>query len=138
MGHYSHPVELSTDVSAQAVRRIRSSGAVVRMQGPVVHHVNDRAETLFGCHLEVVLWGATGRQLDRFARSVDVTADSAEVVGSLDWTLPSDGGWRLTCVLAQEGETLATNQYDLSEHDDMRPTLRQRLRIWLRDLVMLV
>lgn len=44
MGHYSHPVELSTDISRRAVRRIRSTGAQIRMQSPVVAHVNDDAE----------------------------------------------------------------------------------------------
>jgi KamA family protein len=41
MGHYSHPVELSTEVAQAAVRRIRSTGANVRMQSPVINHVND-------------------------------------------------------------------------------------------------
>ncbi|MBL1217263.1 MAG: lysine 2,3-aminomutase [Planctomycetes bacterium] len=41
MGHYNHPVELSTPVSREAVRRIRDTGAQVRMQSPVVRHVND-------------------------------------------------------------------------------------------------
>lgn len=41
MGHYSHPVELSTDIAQQAVRRIRSTGANIRMQSPLIRHVND-------------------------------------------------------------------------------------------------
>jgi len=41
MGHYSHPVELSTEVSREAVRRIRATGAVLRMQSPLIRHVND-------------------------------------------------------------------------------------------------
>jgi len=41
MGHYSHPAELSTDVARQAVRRVRATGAQIRMQSPVVRHVND-------------------------------------------------------------------------------------------------
>lgn len=44
MGHYSHPRELSTDIAEQAVRRIRSSGAVVRCQAPLIRHVNDDAD----------------------------------------------------------------------------------------------
>lgn len=40
MGHYSHPVELSTEVAREAVGRIRSTGAVVRMQSPIIRHVN--------------------------------------------------------------------------------------------------
>ncbi|UCD76405.1 MAG: hypothetical protein JSV91_05660 [Phycisphaerales bacterium] len=44
MAHYCHPVELSTDVAREAVRRIRSTGANIRMQSPVVKHVNDSAD----------------------------------------------------------------------------------------------
>lgn len=44
MGHYSHPVEFSTPVAREAVRRIRSTGANIRMQSPVIRHVNDDAE----------------------------------------------------------------------------------------------
>lgn len=43
MGHYSHPVELSTGVAQEAVRRIRSTGANIRMQSPVLRHINDDA-----------------------------------------------------------------------------------------------
>jgi L-lysine 2,3-aminomutase len=56
MGHYSHPVELSTDVARTAVQRIRATGAVIRMQSPVIRHVNDDA----ACWAE--LW-RTGVQL---------------------------------------------------------------------------
>lgn len=45
MGHYNHPVELSTPIAQEAVRRIRGTGANVRMQSPLVHHVNDDADT---------------------------------------------------------------------------------------------
>lgn len=44
MAHYTHPVELSTDVAQEVVRRIRSTGAVVRMQSPIARHVNDDAD----------------------------------------------------------------------------------------------
>lgn len=44
MGHYSHPRELESPVAEQAVRRIRGTGANIRMQSPVVRHVNDRPE----------------------------------------------------------------------------------------------
>lgn len=44
MGHYSHPVELATDVSRQAIRRARDAGAEIRLQAPVVRHVNDRSD----------------------------------------------------------------------------------------------
>ncbi|HXI02009.1 MAG TPA: hypothetical protein VNI57_02425 [Candidatus Saccharimonadales bacterium] len=45
MGHFSHPVELSTPVAREAIRRIRSTGANVYMQSPVIRHVNDSSDT---------------------------------------------------------------------------------------------
>ena len=56
MGHYSHEVELSTPTAREAVRRIRSTGANIRMQSPVIRHVNDDAGAW------VDLW-RTGTQL---------------------------------------------------------------------------
>ena len=41
MGHYNHPRELSTPMAQEAVRRIRSTGAEIRMQSPIIRHVND-------------------------------------------------------------------------------------------------
>jgi KamA family protein len=41
MAHYSHPVELSTPVAREAVRRIRNTGAEIRAQAPCIRHVND-------------------------------------------------------------------------------------------------
>ena len=41
MAHYSHWRELSTPVAREAIRRIRSTGAEVRTQSPIVRHVND-------------------------------------------------------------------------------------------------
>lgn len=41
MGHYSHPHELEPEIAQQAVRRIQSTGAVVRCQAPLIRHVND-------------------------------------------------------------------------------------------------
>lgn len=41
MGHYNHPKELSTPIAQEAVRRIRSTGAEIRMQSPLIRHVND-------------------------------------------------------------------------------------------------
>jgi L-lysine 2,3-aminomutase len=43
--HVSHPVEFSTPVAQEAIRRIRSTGAMIRLQGPCIRHVNDDAET---------------------------------------------------------------------------------------------
>jgi KamA family protein len=56
MGHYSHPVEFEPKVAREAVRRIRSAGANIRMQSPVIRHVNDHSD------IWVDLW-RTGTQL---------------------------------------------------------------------------
>ncbi|MCK9899585.1 lysine 2,3-aminomutase [Parafrankia colletiae] len=44
MAHYSHPVELSTEIAQRALSRIRATGAVVYCQAPLVAHVNDDAQ----------------------------------------------------------------------------------------------
>ncbi|MET8561713.1 lysine 2,3-aminomutase [Streptomyces flaveolus] len=41
MGHYNHPAELRPAIAQQALRRIIATGAVVRMQSPVLRHIND-------------------------------------------------------------------------------------------------
>ena len=41
MAHYSHPVEMSTDVARDAIRKIQDAGGVIRTQAPLVRHVND-------------------------------------------------------------------------------------------------
>lgn len=43
IGHYSHPREMSTEIARAAIRRIRSTGAEIRIQSPLVRHVNDSA-----------------------------------------------------------------------------------------------
>ncbi len=43
MAHYSHPAELKPEIAREAVRRVRGTGAQLRMQAPVIRHVNDNA-----------------------------------------------------------------------------------------------
>ncbi|SMD22989.1 KamA family radical SAM protein [Kibdelosporangium aridum] len=45
MAHFSHPRELRTDLARAAVSRIRSTGAVVYCQAPMIARVNDDAAT---------------------------------------------------------------------------------------------
>lgn len=45
MAHFAHPRELATDEALRALSRIRSTGAVVYCQSPLVAHVNDNACT---------------------------------------------------------------------------------------------
>ena len=96
--------------------------------------VNDWHQELRGCHLEVILW-AGGKAATRYSLDTDITADSATELGRETWTLPPGGDWRLTCKLLREGQTLAANEYDLTVHDDIAPTARQRLWSWLSGLV---
>lgn len=44
MAHFSHPREMSTPIAREAIRRIKSTGAVVRCQAPLIRHVNDSAD----------------------------------------------------------------------------------------------
>ncbi len=41
MAHISHPKEMSTDVFAEAVARIRGAGAIIRSQAPLTKNIND-------------------------------------------------------------------------------------------------
>lgn len=41
MGHFSHPVEFSTPAVTQAIARLRSTGAEIRTQSPLLAHIND-------------------------------------------------------------------------------------------------
>ena len=40
MAHFNHPVELTTPAVAEAIRRVRATGAVVRTQSPVLKNIN--------------------------------------------------------------------------------------------------
>jgi L-lysine 2,3-aminomutase len=41
MGHFSHYRELETPAVQEAIRRIRSTGAEIRTQSPLLRHIND-------------------------------------------------------------------------------------------------
>ena len=56
MGHYNHSVELSTPIAREALSNILSTGAIVRMQSPVVRKINDDPDVW------AELW-RTGQQL---------------------------------------------------------------------------
>jgi KamA family protein len=58
MAHYSHPRELETHVAQEAVRRIRSTGAAVRCQAPLIRHVNDSGDLWAALWKEQVRLGA--------------------------------------------------------------------------------
>ncbi len=52
MAHLNHWRELESPITHEAIRRIRSAGAVIRAQGPLLAHVNDDADVW------VRLWNA--------------------------------------------------------------------------------
>ena len=41
MAHFNHPRELSTNAVQEAIRRIRSTGAIIRTQSPLLNHINN-------------------------------------------------------------------------------------------------
>jgi KamA family protein len=43
MAHFSHPRELGPAIVAEAARRIRATGAVIRTQAPLIRSINDEA-----------------------------------------------------------------------------------------------
>ena len=45
MAHFSHPRELEPSMLAEAVRRIRGTGAVIRTQAPLIRSINDDPAT---------------------------------------------------------------------------------------------
>ncbi|MDR1044989.1 MAG: lysine 2,3-aminomutase [Candidatus Adiutrix sp.] len=44
MAHFNHPVELSTEAVRKAIIRLRGTGAQIRTQSPLLHHINDKPE----------------------------------------------------------------------------------------------
>lgn len=46
LGHYTHPKELKSSATLQALKEIRRAGATIRSQAPVLRGVNDSAHTI--------------------------------------------------------------------------------------------
>ena len=45
MAHFNHPNELQTEAVAQAIQRIRNTGAQIRTQSPILRHINNSPTT---------------------------------------------------------------------------------------------
>jgi L-lysine 2,3-aminomutase len=43
MAHFNHHREMETPIAREAIRRIQSTGAVIRSQSPLLSHINDSA-----------------------------------------------------------------------------------------------
>ena len=97
--------------------------------------MNDLHQNLPNCQLEVSLWAGSGEAIETYSQALEITGDSANEVGQARWSLPPGDGWRLTCELLQDRQTIAVNEYDLTVHDDIGPTASQRLWSWLSGLV---
>ena len=89
--------------------------------------INDKADVLANCRLEISLLDQHGQPAKRTELTVDVEPNSARVIDGIDWQLPAGGDWRLTCRLSHGGQTVSYNAYDLAIHDDLQPKLGQRL-----------
>jgi len=44
MAHFNHPVELSTDAVQKAIKQVKSTGAQIRTQSPIMRNINDSPE----------------------------------------------------------------------------------------------
>ena len=44
IAHINHPRELSPQIARRAIERIRSTGAVIRVQSPVIRHINETVD----------------------------------------------------------------------------------------------
>ena len=97
--------------------------------------INDLPADLAGCELEIVLWTGPAQAAARHVVNVDIQPASVREIGRLTWAIPPGDDWRLTCKLRREGQVLSMNEVDLTVHDDIVPTLQQRVRAWLRNLV---
>ncbi|MBO0773482.1 MAG: lysine 2,3-aminomutase [Actinobacteria bacterium] len=51
MAHFSHPAELAPSLLAEAVRSLRSAGAIIRTQAPLIRSIND----------DPAIWGSMWR-----------------------------------------------------------------------------
>ncbi len=97
--------------------------------------LNDHHQAVANCQVEVRLYDGADQVVANATRALEVAADSAVVVDRVCWLLPPGDGWRVTCRLLQGGRELAANEYDLTAHDDIRPTPGQRLWTWLSSLI---
>jgi KamA family protein len=96
MAHFSHPRELEPELVATAVGRIRSSGAVIRTQAPLIRTINDDAQTwrtMWRAHLRLGMipyymfverdTGPQGYFAVPLARATDIFRDAYSSVSGL-------------------------------------------------------
>ena len=85
MGHYNHPAELSTMAARAAIKRIRGTGANIRMQSPIIKHINDNAKAWAD------LW-RTGTQLGAIPYYMFVARDTG---AKHYFEIPLERAWKI-------------------------------------------
>ena len=117
MAHSSHPVEFSTDVSEQAVKRLIDAGAVVRCQAPLIKRVNDHPDIWPPCGaskrrsvpcLTTCLWNATRAQKllrGALARAYDIFSRAYNQVSGLARTVRGPPSMSCTPGMCVDGVT---------------------------------
>ncbi len=85
MAHFSHPAQLATVVARQALKRIRATGANIRMQSPIVRHINDDVKAWAD------LW-RTGTQLGAIPYYMFVERDTG---ARQYFEIPLERAWRI-------------------------------------------
>ncbi len=95
---------------------------------PIVWLINDSPTEFRGCRLRVELVGNRGEVALEFEGETDLPPLSAQVAARFCWTLPRGAEWQVVASAAYRGHTLSVNRYHLADCDQIRPSLRQRLR----------
>jgi L-lysine 2,3-aminomutase len=96
MAHFSHPRELEPELVAAAVGRIRSTGAIIRTQAPLIRTINDDAQVwrdMWRAHLRLGMvpyymfverdTGPQGYFAVPLARAYDIFRDAYSSVSGL-------------------------------------------------------
>jgi beta-mannosidase len=98
---------------------------------PTVWVLNDRNVHYPGCCVQVLLQNDLGEVCASWLHTMAVQADSARVIGQIEWDLPEGGDWTAIARLYQGENVLSENEYTLSFYDTSKSPLHLRLRRWL-------
>jgi beta-mannosidase len=98
--------------------------------------INDRPVGYSGCCVQVLLQDDRREVCASWLHTMAVQADSARIVGQVEWELPEGGDWTAIARLYQGDDILIENEYDLSFYDTQKAPLYLRLRRWLAHLAL--
>jgi beta-mannosidase len=97
--------------------------------------INDTDTAWAECDVNLILYDEAGQPAAHDGQRLAIDAESASIVGRLQWILPPGSNWRVVGTLTHHGQLLCSNQYQLGVHDAIQPTPKQRLVTWLTGLV---